>query len=58
MASPAVRTANTAASVAAHMPRVDQSVSLLVPLYEGPIETFVTVIYACHVKMIGTRCCW
>ncbi len=45
MASPAVRTANTAATVVAHMPQVDQSVSLLAPLYEGSINTFVTMIH-------------
>jgi phosphohistidine phosphatase SixA len=39
----AVSTANTAPVVANHMPQIDQSVSLPVPLYEGLIETFVTI---------------
>ncbi len=45
MASPAVRTANTAAAVVAHMPQVDQRVSLLAPLCEGSINTLVTMMH-------------
>ena len=39
------RTAKTAAAVVAHMLQADQEVSGLAPLYEGPIKTFVTMIY-------------
>ncbi|XWN35330.1 MAG: histidine phosphatase family protein [Roseivirga sp.] len=45
MASPAVRTAKTAAAVMSQMPQAEQKVSLTELLYEGPVEAVVSMMH-------------